>query len=197
MIAATCTMIIDKYPTRESKLKGLSSSTSSISRSYRTSYANKAMAISKAFPLLLVLLLVLNSTFSFCHAVKQCPPPRKQSSMKCPRDTVKFGVCGSWLGLVHEVIGTPPSQECCSLVKGLADLEAAICLCTALKTSLLGVAPVKLPVALTLHLNSCGKTLPQGFVCWSWTNCYLVNELFLFFFYCISYSYFYATSIFI
>ncbi|CAG7894112.1 unnamed protein product [Brassica rapa] len=152
----------DKYPTRESKLKGLSSS---ISRSYRASYANKAMAISKAFPLLLVLLLVLNSTFSFCHAVKQCPPPRKQSSMKCPRDTVKFGVCGSWLGLVHEVIGTPPSQECCSLVKGLADLEAALCLCTALKTSLLGVAPVKLPVALTLLLNSCGKTLPQGFVC--------------------------------
>ncbi|KAJ0243257.1 Hydrophobic seed protein domain-containing protein [Hirschfeldia incana] len=123
------------------------------------------MAISKAFPLLLVLLLVLNVTFSFCHAVKQCPPPTKQSSMKCPRDTIKFGVCGSWLGLVHEVIGTPPSQECCSLVKGLADFEAALCLCTALKTSLLGVVPVKLPVALTLLLNSCGKTLPQGFVC--------------------------------
>ncbi|KAL0693168.1 hypothetical protein Bca4012_060348 [Brassica carinata] len=85
--------------------------------------------------------------------------------MKCPRDTVKFGVCGSWLGLVHEVIGTQPSQECCSLVKGLADLEAAICLCTALKTSLLGVAPVKIPVTLTLLLNSCGKTPPQGFIC--------------------------------
>ncbi|CAH8386270.1 unnamed protein product [Eruca vesicaria subsp. sativa] len=127
------------------------------------------MATSKAFPLLLVLLLLLlNLTFSFCHAVKQCPPPptKKSSTMKCPRDTLKFGVCGSWLGLVHEVIGTPPSKECCSLVKGLADFEAAVCLCTTLKTTLLGVvAPVKLPVALSLLLNSCGKTLPQGFVC--------------------------------
>lgn len=123
------------------------------------------MAISKALGPLLVLLL-LNVTFFFGHAVKPCPPPpTKQGTMKCPRDTVKFEVCGSWLGLVREVIGTPPSQECCSLVKGVADLEAAVCLCTALKTNLLGVAPVKIPVALTLLLNSCGKNVPQGFVC--------------------------------
>ncbi|CAH2069086.1 unnamed protein product [Thlaspi arvense] len=119
------------------------------------------MANSKALRSLLALLLLINTTSSLCHAVKQCPPP----PMKCPRDTVKFGVCGSWLGLVREVIGTPPSQECCSLIKGLADFQAALCLCTALKTSLLGVAPVDIPVALTLLLNSCGKTLPEGFVC--------------------------------
>ncbi|ESQ37667.1 hypothetical protein EUTSA_v10029074mg [Eutrema salsugineum] len=124
------------------------------------------MAISKAWRLVVVLLLLNITLGSLCQAAKECPPaPTKQASMKCPRDTVKFGVCGSWLGLVYEVIGTPPSQECCSLVKGLADFEAAVCLCTALKTSLVGVAPVKIPVALTLLLNSCGKTLPQGFVC--------------------------------
>ncbi|KAG7558145.1 Hydrophobic seed protein domain [Arabidopsis suecica] len=128
------------------------------------------MGISKALRSLLILLL-LNITFFFGHVtpgatVKPCPPPpTKQATTKCPRDTLKFGVCGSWLGLVREVIGTPPSQECCSLIKGLADFEAAVCLCTALKTSILGVAPVKIPVALTLLLNSCGKNVPQGFVC--------------------------------
>ncbi|CAH8273667.1 unnamed protein product [Arabidopsis lyrata] len=123
------------------------------------------MGISKALRSLLILLL-LNMTFIFGHVipgatVKPCPP----SPTKCPRDTLKFGVCGSWLGLVREVIGTPPSQECCSLIKGLADFEAAVCLCTALKTSILGIAPVKIPVALSLLLNSCGKNVPQGFVC--------------------------------
>lgn len=128
------------------------------------------MGISKALRTLLILLL-LNITFFFGHVtpganVKPCPPPpTKQATMKCPRDTLKFGVCGSWLGLVREVIGTPPSKECCSLIKGLADFEAAVCLCTALKTSLLGVSTVKVPVALSLLLNSCGKNVPQGFVC--------------------------------
>ncbi|EFH49225.1 hypothetical protein ARALYDRAFT_327754 [Arabidopsis lyrata subsp. lyrata] len=129
------------------------------------SFKINLMGISKALRSLLILLL-LNMTFIFGHVipgatVKPCPP----SPTKCPRDTLKFGVCGSWLGLVREVIGTPPSQECCSLIKGLADFEAAVCLCTALKTSILGIAPVKIPVALSLLLNSCGKNVPQGFVC--------------------------------
>jgi hypothetical protein len=85
--------------------------------------------------------------------------------LKCPKDTLKFGVCGSWLGLVTEVIGTKPSEECCTLVKGLADLEAASCLCTAIKANVLGIVNLKLPVAITLLLNACGKKVPQGFVC--------------------------------
>jgi hypothetical protein len=89
----------------------------------------------------------------------------KASPLKCPKDTLKFGVCGSWLGLVTEVIGTKPSEECCTLVKGLADLEAASCLCTAIKANVLGIVNLKLPVAITLLLNACGKKVPQGFVC--------------------------------
>ncbi|KAG7553496.1 Bifunctional inhibitor/plant lipid transfer protein/seed storage helical domain superfamily [Arabidopsis thaliana x Arabidopsis arenosa] len=117
------------------------------------------MGISKALRSLLILLL-LNITFFFGHVTpgataKPCPPsPTKQATTKCPRDTLKFGVCGSWLGLVREVIGTPPSQECCSLIKGLADFEAAVCLCTALKTSILGVLRSKFPL-----LSLCFSTL--------------------------------------
>ncbi|XP_028753457.1 putative lipid-binding protein At4g00165, partial [Neltuma alba] len=77
-----------------------------------------------------------------------CPPNTSCSSSssssaskaaeKCPMDTLKFGVCGSWLGLVTEVIGSKPSEKCCTVVKGLADLEAALCLCTAIKANVLG-----------------------------------------------------------
>nr|ACG30689.1 hypothetical protein [Zea mays] len=50
------------------------------------------------------------------------------------------------------------------LVDGLADLEAAVCLCTALKANVLGIN-LDVPVKLTLLLNYCGKSVPQGFLC--------------------------------
>ena len=67
--------------------------------------------------------------------------------------------------MVTEVIGTKPSEECCTLVKGLADLEAALCLCTAIKANVLGIVKLKVPVALSLLVNACGKKVPEGFVC--------------------------------
>ncbi|PPE00155.1 hypothetical protein GOBAR_DD02808 [Gossypium barbadense] len=41
------------------------------------------------------------------HNVVPCPPKTTPSmppsvAAKCPKDTLKFGVCGSWLGLAHE-----------------------------------------------------------------------------------------------
>ncbi|XP_027336807.1 putative lipid-binding protein At4g00165 [Abrus precatorius] len=93
------------------------------------------------------------------------PPSVPQKEGKCPKDTLKFGVCGSWLGLVTEVIGTKPSEKCCTLVKGLADLEAALCLCTAIKAKVLGIVKVEMPVAVSLLVNSCGKKVPSGFDC--------------------------------
>ncbi|RDX96729.1 putative lipid-binding protein, partial [Mucuna pruriens] len=96
-----------------------------------------------------------------------CPPksttPPSSAQQKCPKDTLKFGVCGSWLGLVSEVIGTKPSEKCCTLLKGLADLEAALCLCTAIKANVLGAVKLKVPVAVSLLVNACGKKVPSGF----------------------------------
>ncbi|KAH7519611.1 putative lipid-binding protein At4g00165 [Ziziphus jujuba] len=93
------------------------------------------------------------------------PPSVPKKHAKCPKDTLKFGVCGSWLGLVTEVIGAKPSKECCSLLKGLADLEAAVCLCTAINANVLGLVKLQVPVALSLLVNGCGKKIPEGFVC--------------------------------
>jgi len=50
-------------------------------------------------------------------------------------------------------------------VKGLADLEAALCLCTAINANVFGIVKLKLAVAITLLVNACGKKLYQGFVC--------------------------------
>ncbi|KAK3195050.1 hypothetical protein Dsin_026360 [Dipteronia sinensis] len=124
---------------------------------------------------IVALLILVNLTFFTCVSSHQvpCPPkglpsppsaPKKEPA-KCPKDTLKFGVCGSWLGLVYENVGTKPSKECCALIAGLADLEAALCLCTAIKSNALGVIKLNVPVALSLVVNSCGKKVPQGFEC--------------------------------
>ncbi|CAF2070636.1 unnamed protein product, partial [Brassica napus] len=49
-------------------------------------------------------------------------------------------------------------------IKGLVDLEAAVCLCTALKASVLGIN-LNLPINLSLLLNVCKRKSPPGFQC--------------------------------
>ncbi|XP_072963137.1 14 kDa proline-rich protein DC2.15-like [Typha angustifolia] len=95
-----------------------------------------------------------------------CPPPpgSSSSSGKCPLDVLKLGVCANVLDLIKVKIGVPPKLPCCSLLKGLVDLEAAVCLCTALKANILGIH-LNLPIDLSLVLNYCGKGVPSGFQC--------------------------------
>ncbi|CAL9045552.1 unnamed protein product [Musa banksii] len=89
------------------------------------------------------------------------PPP----SGKCPVDTLKFAACANVLGgLINFEIGTPPKEPCCSLLGGLADAEAALCLCTALKTNVLGLN-LNIPISLSLLVNYCGNGVPAGFQC--------------------------------
>ncbi|KAK3434567.1 14 kDa proline-rich protein DC2.15 [Eucalyptus grandis] len=132
--------------------------------------ASKALA-STAFLLILNLLFftLVSSTPLPC-----APPPSKPhkhhhhsqpAKPSCPRDALKLGVCADLLnGLVNIVVGTPPKTPCCSLLEGLADLEAAVCLCTAIKASVLGIN-LNVPVSLSLLLNYCGKDVPYGFQC--------------------------------
>ncbi|XP_042506156.1 14 kDa proline-rich protein DC2.15-like [Macadamia integrifolia] len=93
------------------------------------------------------------------------PTPTPAARGRCPRDALKLGVCLNLLnGVVGVVIGTPPTAPCCTLLQGLADLEAAICLCTTIRANLLGIN-LNIPVALSLLLNTCGRRLPTGFQC--------------------------------
>ncbi|XP_057968507.1 36.4 kDa proline-rich protein [Malania oleifera] len=91
---------------------------------------------------------------------KACPPPPGT----CPIDTLKLGACVDLLGgLVHIGLGDPVVNQCCPVLKGLVELEAAVCLCTTLKLKLLNLN-IYVPLALQL-LITCGKTPPPGYTC--------------------------------
>ncbi|WCJ25960.1 Bifunctional inhibitor/lipid-transfer protein/seed storage 2S albumin superfamily protein [Euphorbia peplus] len=130
------------------------------------------------------LLLALNLIFITLVSSSNCPPPPSPKpspstpyvpkpspatpspkAASCPVDTLKLGVCANVLkGLLGLTIGTPPKTPCCSLISDLVDLEAAVCLCTTIKASVLGIN-LNLPVNLSLLLNYCDKKVPKGFKC--------------------------------
>ncbi|XP_011002407.1 PREDICTED: 36.4 kDa proline-rich protein isoform X3 [Populus euphratica] len=90
------------------------------------------------------------------------PPPPKQET--CPINTLKLGACVDVLGgLVHIGIGRSAKNECCPVLEGLVDLDAASCLCTVIKAKLLNINLI-IPIALEV-LADCGKTPPPGFKC--------------------------------
>ncbi|BAT82341.1 hypothetical protein LR48_Vigan07g238700 [Vigna angularis] len=125
------------------------------------------MASNKLIATILVLSLLAYSTSTYacgtCHP-KSPPPPPPPPSGKCPKDTLKLGACADILGLVNVVVGSPVSSKCCSLLEGLADLEAALCLCTAIKANLLGIN-LNIPITLSVLLSACQKNVPSGFQC--------------------------------
>ncbi|VAI25613.1 unnamed protein product [Triticum turgidum subsp. durum] len=82
----------------------------------------------------------------------------------CSIDTLKLKVCANVLNLLKLNLGVPTDEQCCPLLSGLADLDAAVCLCTAIKANVLGIK-LNVPVDLVLLLNQCGKTCPADFTC--------------------------------
>ncbi|XP_043710303.1 pEARLI1-like lipid transfer protein 1 [Telopea speciosissima] len=93
------------------------------------------------------------------------PSPPKSPTSSCPIDTLKLGVCANVLqSLLNISLGTPPTSSCCSLIQNLVDLDAALCLCTAIKANLLGIN-LNVPISLSLLLNYCGKNVPSGYQC--------------------------------
>lgn len=94
------------------------------------------------------------------------PPyvPPSPGRKTCPIDALKLNACVDVLsGLVHLVIGREARSKCCPLVQGVADLDAALCLCTTIRARVLNIN-IYLPVALRL-LITCGKHPPNGFQC--------------------------------
>lgn len=124
------------------------------------------MAFNKFSATILVLSLLAYSTFTEanCPTAPKSSPKPSPTQNHCPKDTLKLGACADLLGLVNVIVGTPPSSKCCALIKGLADLEAALCLCTAIKANVLGIN-LNAPITLSLILSACQKTVPPGFKC--------------------------------
>ncbi|KAK1274125.1 hypothetical protein QJS04_geneDACA012376 [Acorus gramineus] len=143
--------------------------------------SSKALATTSLLLTLNLLLFTLAS--STCH---QCPgtgtpvpvnpvpvpvrpihPPAvvPKHYPRCPRDALKLGACADLLGLAHVVLGSQSNSQCCSLIAGLADLDAAACLCTAIRANVLGVN-LNVGVSLSLLLNACGCSNPTGYKCY-------------------------------
>ncbi|XP_051124789.1 36.4 kDa proline-rich protein-like [Andrographis paniculata] len=93
-----------------------------------------------------------------------CPPPPPPKAPTCPIDALKLEGCVDVLGgLIHIGIGENPKEKCCPLLQGLADLDAAVCLCTTIKAKVLNIN-ILIPIALQV-LVDCGKHPPSGFQC--------------------------------
>ncbi|WOL06215.1 hypothetical protein Cni_G14947 [Canna indica] len=121
-----------------------------------------------SFKASLALFLVLNLVFFTATSACGTTPCPKPSKGKCPVDTLKLAACANVLnGLITVGIGKFPKQpcECCTLIGGLLDLEAAACLCTAIKANVLNVINLNVSVDLSLLLNYCGKNVPKSFRC--------------------------------
>ncbi|KAE8699877.1 14 kDa proline-rich protein DC2.15 [Hibiscus syriacus] len=116
----------------------------------------------------LLFFALVNSTYAPCPPPPKSPkgpPSGPKSPATCPKDTLKLGLCADLLGgLVHVVVGSSSTTKCCHLISGLADLDAAVCLCTSIKANVLGIN-LNVPVSLSLLLNTCGKKLPAGYLC--------------------------------
>ncbi|MBA0713737.1 hypothetical protein Golax_012753 [Gossypium laxum] len=89
-------------------------------------------------------------------------PPTSQPT--CPVNALKLGLCVDVLGgLGHIGLGNPVENACCPVLGGLLELEAAVCLCTAIRLKLLNIN-IFIPLALQA-LITCGKNPPPGFIC--------------------------------
>ncbi|KAG2713341.1 hypothetical protein I3843_04G163500 [Carya illinoinensis] len=92
------------------------------------------------------------------------PPPPPPGKETCPIDTMKLGNCVDLLGgMVPNGLGDPVVNECCPVLQGLMETEAAVCMCTTLKLKRLNLN-MFVPLALQL-LAVCGKTTPSGYTC--------------------------------
>ncbi|KAM0934337.1 putative bifunctional inhibitor/plant lipid transfer protein/seed storage helical [Dioscorea sansibarensis] len=84
------------------------------------------------------------------------PPTRPPSGNggQCSLELVELKVCADVLSLV-----SVNRRPCCSLIVGLVNLEAAVCLCAAIKAHILGIN-LDATVAITSILNHCGREAP-------------------------------------
>ncbi|CAN6288834.1 unnamed protein product [Urochloa humidicola] len=84
---------------------------------------------------------------------------------QCPMNALELQVCVSVLDGLVKVSLPEDREKCCQLLGGLADIDAAACLCTVLKANVLGV-PLHVPIDISLSLNRCGgRNCPPGLTC--------------------------------
>ncbi|OEL30991.1 hypothetical protein BAE44_0007991 [Dichanthelium oligosanthes] len=95
--------------------------------------------------------------------VRQAPVPEPNKQVPVERGEAG-GVRGRARRADPRGGGGPPKKPYCSLISGLADLEAAVCVCLAINANVLGIN-LDIAVDLILLVNYCGRSVPAGFTC--------------------------------
>ncbi|MCI48418.1 proline-rich protein DC2.15-like, partial [Trifolium medium] len=86
------------------------------------------------------------------------PPPPPPPPI-CPN----LRICATLLNdFAHVVVGSPQSEPCCSLIAGLADVDAVVCLCAVVKANVGGIN-INLPVKEILRV--CERNAPNLAAC--------------------------------
>ncbi|XP_058746675.1 putative lipid-binding protein AIR1 [Vicia villosa] len=130
------------------------------------------MAFNKFFVIILVLSFVSYSSFTEVNGSPSSPSSAPSntavspSQSQCPIDTSKLGVCCIALGRIIITNFRSDDNNCCELIDGLADLEAATCLCITLKAKA-AVLGKKFDITndIGVILNTCQKTIPPEYKC--------------------------------
>ncbi|KAG2248962.1 hypothetical protein Bca4012_087716 [Brassica carinata] len=106
----------------------------------------------------IALFLTINLVF-FGFTMAQAPGPQAPI---CRRSSTQVQAC---VNRLTSIVGLNvlPLTQCCSLVAGLAPSVASVCICNALKLSVLDILGII--VTLGQVLGSCGVSPPAGFIC--------------------------------
>jgi hypothetical protein len=118
---------------------------------------------------LIAVLLALAGALSMAAAQPPPPPPPAPANGTC--NPLELHVCSNLLsGLLGGIFpgGGGADAQCCSLLGVLPGVNAAVCLCNALRdTNILGgiIPNLNVPLALRLVLGRCGPGVPAGFNC--------------------------------
>ncbi|KAA0039696.1 hypothetical protein IC582_022229 [Cucumis melo] len=110
--------------------------------------------------------IILSSTFVSCYDTSnpRPTPSTSKAGKKCPKDTLKFEICSELLKGQTDVVAIEKRPKCCKVMEGLVNVEAATCLCLAIKANILG-KNLNIPLSLNLILSACHKKVPKGFKC--------------------------------
>ncbi|CAE6182707.1 unnamed protein product [Arabidopsis arenosa] len=104
----------------------------------------------------IALILAINLVF-FGFTVAQPPPP--PPAPVCPRD---IQACVNVLR-ASVILNAQTVSRCCTLVAGLDASVASVCLCNAVRISLLNILTITLRLNRVLEI--CRITPPAGFTC--------------------------------
>ncbi|EOY24380.1 Uncharacterized protein TCM_015996 [Theobroma cacao] len=79
-----------------------------------------------------------------------------QRSTQMPKGYLTLNLWANVLGDFLKLGVGKPHSPCCSLIKGLVDVELDACLCTVVKANILGLVNVEAPIQLGLPIDFCG-----------------------------------------